>query len=179
MYVFSLQRFARSPDPVSPRLAITGTALRQGGVLSLHYRVAGDIGGLDVPGPRQPGRRRHELWRHSCFECFIGQKTAAEYWEVNLAPNGDWNVYHFDGYRTGMVEETALWRFPCAFHAGRKEVRVGMEIDLSPIIREEQTLELGICAVLEHRHGEVSYWALRHRGTGADFHHRSGFELTL
>jgi hypothetical protein len=179
MYVFSLQRFARSPDPVSPRLAITGTALRQGGVLSLHYRVAGDIGGLDVPGPRQPGRRRHELWRHSCFECFIGQKTAAEYWEVNLAPNGDWNVYHFDGYRTGMVEETALRRLPCAFHAGRNEVRVGMEVDLSPIIREEQTLELGICAVLEHRDGEVSYWALRHREAGADFHHRSGFELTL
>jgi len=78
-----------------------------------------------------------------CFECFIGQKTAAEYWEVNLAPNGDWNVYHFDGYRTGMVEETALRRLPCAFHAGRNEVRVGMEVDLSPIIREEQTSSWG------------------------------------
>jgi len=179
MHAFSLQRFGPDPDTVSPAPTITGTARRRDGILSLHYLVTGDIGGLEVGGPRKPGRRRHDLWRHTCFECFIGMGEAEEYWEVNLAPTGDWNVYHFDGYRTAMVEETAISRLPSVLHVDADALRLEMQIDLSPIIREELALEVGVCAVLEHRHGALSYWALSHRGARADFHHRTGFELAL
>ncbi|MBB5347397.1 DOMON-like domain-containing protein [Desulfoprunum benzoelyticum] len=179
MQIFSLQRFDPVPDTASLRVAITGTARRRDNILSLDYLVTGGFGGLAVPEARGPCRRRHELWRHTCFECFIAIQEAEEYWEVNLAPNGDWNVYHFDRYRTGMAEVTAISRLPSMIDTDGDGIRVGMTIDLSPIIREEVALEVGITAVLEHRHGALSYWALRHRGTKADFHHRAGFGLAL
>lgn len=179
MEIFFLQPFGPLPDTVSPRAAITGTAWRRDNILTLDYLVTGGFVGLDVPGPGELGRRRHGLWHHTCFECFIGIQEAEEYWEVNLAPNGDWNVYHFDRYRTGMVEEAAFSRLPWVLSADADAVRIEMHIELAPIIREEVALEVGISAVLEHRHGALSYWALRHRGAKADFHHRAGFVLAL
>lgn len=37
---------------------------------TLAYRVAGDIGRLQIPSPGIPART-NELWRHTCFEAFV------------------------------------------------------------------------------------------------------------
>ena len=46
--------------------------------------------------------RQDNLWQKSCFECFIAKDTQANspYLEVNLATNGEFNLYYFDSYRS-------------------------------------------------------------------------------
>lgn len=45
--------------------------------------------------------RQDYLWQDNCFECFIAadQSADAPYLEINLATNGAFNLYYFDGYR--------------------------------------------------------------------------------
>jgi hypothetical protein len=178
-HIFLLQRFRQVRDEGIPCLAITGSVWRQGDILSLQYRVSGDIGKLVFSLPEGRAHRRHGLWQRSCFEAFLGTRGAAQYWEVNLAPCGDWNVYAFSGYREGMVEETAIGSLPFSFHVGDDEIWLDLQLDLRPLFCPRQVIEVGISAVMEHRDGANSLWALRHQGLVADFHHRSGFLLAL
>ncbi|KAB2888378.1 MAG: DOMON-like domain-containing protein [Desulfobulbaceae bacterium] len=178
-HIFLLQRFRQEQDEDAPCLAITGSVRRQGDILFLQYRVSGDIGELVFSPPEGPGHRRHGLWQRSCFEAFLGVSGAGRYWEFNLAPCGDWNVYAFSGYREGMVEETAIGSLPTAFHVGDDEIWLDLQLDLRPLFRRGQVIEAGISAVMEHRDGGRSLWALSHQGPVADFHHRSGFQLAL
>ena len=177
--IFLLQRFRQEQDDAAPCLAITGSIRRLGDILSLQYRVSGDVRELVFSLPEGSGHRRHRLWQRSCFEAFFGTRGAARYWEVNLAPCGDWNVYAFNGYREGMVEETAIGSLPFAFHVGDDEIWLDLQLDLRPLFRQGQIIEAGVSAVMEHRDGAKSLWALSHQGPIADFHHRSGFLLTL
>ena len=62
----------------------------------------------DPDGPQ----RRDGLWQHTCFEAFFGVLGSDDYWEFNLAPSGDWNVYRFAGYRAGQTPETAYGPLP-------------------------------------------------------------------
>ena len=79
------------------------------GWLELSYGVLGrattGISGLQLPtglnDGLQQGRRRDDLWTTTCFEAFLAAPGGQRYWEVNLAPNGDWAVYRFDRYRSG------------------------------------------------------------------------------
>lgn len=45
--------------------------------------------------------RQDYLWQADCFECFIAKDSEADsqYLEVNLATNGEFNLYYFDSYR--------------------------------------------------------------------------------
>ena len=43
-----------------------------------------------IDGPQVAGQRRDELWTTTCFEAFLALPDQPGYWEINLAPNGDW-----------------------------------------------------------------------------------------
>src|SRR5437660_35270 len=77
------------------------------GSLVLHYRVTGKIDDLRLP-PVMAAARADELWRHSCFEAFVGTSSGAAYYEFNFAPSTQWAAYRFDGYRSGMRAATAI-----------------------------------------------------------------------
>lgn len=46
--------------------------------------------------------REDELWTGNCLELFLRKKDSSEYYEFNLSPRNQWNLYHFDDYRAGM-----------------------------------------------------------------------------
>lgn len=178
---FILQQFFGGADTVRPYLAVTGTVERRADALLLHYHVSGDIHELYIPRKQvfASGNRRHGLWKDTCFECFIGVKGCERYWEINLSPDGDWNVYRFHGYRQGMTEETAFLALPCTFVETKDDLWLGLSVDLSPILREDYSLDLGISCVLKHQDGGTTLWSLCHPGSRADFHLRSGFILAM
>lgn len=178
-HTFILQQFCSDVGTIRPCLAITGTAGRQADTLLLQYHISGDIHQLHVPRRSALAGRRHELWQDTCFECFVGVKGSERYWEINLSPNGDWNVYCFSGYRQGMTEETAFRAMPCTFYESKDDLWFGLSVDLSAIFRQDHILELGISCVLRHQVGETTFWSLCHPKAQADFHHRSGFVLSL
>ena len=53
--------------------------------------------------PENKRSRQDGLWERTCFELFWNAK-GNEYFEMNLSPAGDWQIYAFKNYREGRVE---------------------------------------------------------------------------
>jgi hypothetical protein len=162
---------------------------REGGVLELSYNLRpsqrdGDLLALALPcseptsgpatGPLQ-GDRRDELWKHSCFEAFIGLPDSQQYWELNVSSLGHWNLYSFERYRqsgSGLVEALPP---AVTVRQTRRDFRCDAVLDLRPWWPIEGMPELGLTMVLKEINGRLSYWALSHPGEAADFHDRRSF----
>ena len=167
------------PEPQVPAIDITGRIARQGNLLSIHYSVQGDFENILLPAP-STSTRKHDLWKATCFEFFLAIKDQPGYWEFNLSPSSDWNVYAMDAYRQiNMREEAAFHQFPFEFKKTDEELSLNISADLRPILQPEQILQIGITAIIQTKDGTETYWALAHPGTQADFHVREGFVIEL
>ncbi|OYE03717.1 DOMON-like domain-containing protein [Nostoc sp. 'Peltigera membranacea cyanobiont' 232] len=174
---FSLQPFPCNESP--PNLKISGNIARNGNKLAIRYMVEGDLKEIAIFPLSNTPSRKHELWKETCFEFFIGIKDSAQYWEFNLSPAGHWNAYYLDGYRQGMQEETAFEKLPFSVQNEADGLTLLLDVDLGKIISVEQAIEVGITTVVKDRGGEVTYWALTHKGAEADFHLRDSFIIQL
>ncbi|MEH2232728.1 MAG: DOMON-like domain-containing protein [Nostoc sp.] len=174
---FSLQPFPSTES--FPDLKITGNISRNANQLTICYNLGGDLKKITVASPSNAPLRKHELWEDTCFEFFLGIKDSARYWEFNLSPAGHWNVYRFDGYRQGMQEETAFEKLPFSVHNQADALVLALDVDLNKIVSTNQGIEIGITTVIKNIHGNVSYWALTHKGEEADFHLRDSFIVEL
>jgi hypothetical protein len=174
---FSLKPFSPISPPVN--FKISGHIARRSHHLAIRYDLRGDLAELVIPAPAALPARRHGLWEETCCEFFLGVRDAPGYWEFNLSPAGDWNVYRFAGYRQGMAEEAALTPLPVSVRRGSDWLQVALELDVGAIVAAGQPLMVGIAAVIKLAGGGVTYWALTHPGPAADFHHRDSFVVEL
>ncbi|MDZ8104838.1 MAG: DOMON-like domain-containing protein [Nostoc sp. DedQUE12a] len=176
------QTFSLQPFPSTKSLAnleITGDISRDINQFSIGYNLTGDLKEIVVAPPSNTPSRKHQLWEDTCFEFFLGIKNSQQYWEFNLSPAGDWNVYRFDGYRQGMREETALTILLFDVRNHTDKLVLTLNIDLDKIISPEQIIEVAITTVIKCKDNGVTYWALTHRGAKPDFHLRDSFILEL
>ena len=171
--IFTLKPFNVSES--NSKLNITGNIVRDGNQLNLDYLLQGDLSTVIIPSPAKIPTRKHELWQTTCFEFFIGIEHSPQYWEFNLSPTGDWNIYRFSNYRQGMEEETAFTSLPFNVTRQLNSLNINLEINLDLIIEQNTALEIGISTVIESSEGTISYWALTHPDTKADFHNRNSF----
>jgi hypothetical protein len=172
---FSLLPF---PAPNIPDVTITGNISYQNNLLVLHYTLAGDIEAVFLPTSSTHPHRKDELWKSTCFELFLAIKSQPPYWEFNLSPSGDWNVYRMDAYRrVGFREEASMQWLP--FEVRREEGVLTLRtiVDLKPILLESRPLEVGVAAVIQTKDGKETYWALAHPAPNPDFHRRESFIL--
>ena len=155
---------------------------RREGWLELSYGVlargARGIGALKLPeglndGPQQ-GQHKDELWTTTCFEAFLAAPGEQRYWEVNLAPNGDWAVYRFDGYRSGQTQQELGTPPMVRLQRGAHQLRLDARIALEPWWTSGLCPDLALTAVVDRGPEGLSHWALCH-GRKADFHDRSTF----
>ncbi|MGK7878066.1 MAG: DOMON-like domain-containing protein [Xenococcaceae cyanobacterium] len=170
---FSLEPF--SPAGPLPYLTIAGNIARRDHTLAIRYALGGHLGSLLIPTPTDMPVRKNGLWEETCFEFFLALKNSHRYWEFNLSPAGHWNVYRFAAYRQGMQEEMAFTSLPFSVQKQSDSLLLALELDLDKIVQADQALEIAISAVIKLRDGEVTYWALTHPGSQADFHHRDSF----
>jgi hypothetical protein len=174
------------PHPVTERGAMQGLVedlavdvARLSGKLVLLYRLRGELEALRLPEPRPPSRT-DGLWRHTCFEAFIGHAGASEYWEYNFSPSGAWAAYHFSAYREGMAPLMKGAPPMLRLHTGDDHVDLEVGVDLAWLARSPAVgLRLGLAAVIEDRAQVLSYWALKHPVEKPDFHHAGGFVIDL
>ncbi len=175
---FSLQPF----PPVSPLpdFKITSNLARCSNILAIRYTLLGPLAELVIPAPvdNLPARK-HGLWEATCFEFFLAAKHSPQYWEFNLSPTGDWNVYRFAAYRQGRQQEMAFNSLSFNIQNQSDALLLALELDLNQIVQADQALEMAISTVIKHRGGEVTYWALSHCGPQADFHRRDSFIVEL
>jgi hypothetical protein len=174
---FSLVPF---PAPRIPEITITGKVSLDDHSLSLYYSLTGQIEQVLLPPTSASPTRRDELWKATCFEIFLAVKDQPAYWEFNMSPSGDWNIYRMDAYRRiGFRAETALSHLPFEMKKRAKEYSLDVSVDLASLFLLQQQLELGITAIVQTKDGAETYWALAHPAPQADFHLRAGFTLAL
>lgn len=143
--------------------------------LSLRYRLTGHVDRIRLPASAAPVRT-DGLWRHTCFELFVGTSPGDAYVECNFAPSGAWAAYVFDGYREGMRPHAmAVPRITATASA----VDLAVDVSTALPLPDDRDVPLGITAVVESLDGLLSYWALAHPAGHPDFHHRGGHVLQL
>jgi hypothetical protein len=178
-----IHQFTLHPFPDStpiPAIEISGTISRSDvNTLAIGYSLSGDLQGVKIPPRGELPQRTIGLWEGTCFEFFIGVKDSPSYWEVNLSPTGDWNVFHLDNYRQGLREETAFKQLPLTIEVASNRLSLSLELDLHAIDLAERDLEIAITTVIAAQTGTISYWAVTHTGTEADFHRRDSFTIDL
>lgn len=163
-----------------PKIGITGELTRSDNIFFIHYEVNGEIQQILVPAKSSPPSRTADLWKATCFEFFVAIPDQPEYWEFNMSPSEDWNVYKMDAYRRiGFREEYAFTKLPFVYRKTKNTLFLDTLVDISPILTPQHKFQAGITAVIQTSGGYESYWALAHPGEQADFHLRESFILSL
>ena len=149
-------------------------------ILVLSYVVTGRIDDIRVPPVVTP-IRSDELWRHTCFEAFVGTSTGPEYYEFNFAPSTQWAAYRFSGYRKGMCAESEIGPPRIEVHSNGAcyELQALLALEPLPHLPNDAVWRLGLSAVIEETSGRRSHWALAHPPGKADFHHSDCFAHEL
>ncbi len=176
-------RFELLPHPTtepSPPFTLWASAERSAAfgasaTLNLWFGVTAPRSRFLLPGPAAEATRRDELWRTTCFECFLRQEGQAPYREWNFAPSGDWAAYDFTATREGM--RPAPIANPPYIRTEDNLTWWGLGATLS--IPAEPNFTLALSAVIEGQDGRISYWALRHPSEQPDFHHPDCFAARL
>jgi hypothetical protein len=173
-------RLVPFPAPELPSISLTGKLILENRVLTLHYSLAGNTECVLLPSISVTPSRRDELWKGTCFEFFLAIKGQPGYWEFNMSPSGDWNVYRMDAYRrVGIREETEISQLLFEFKKAVEGYPLDISVDLTPLTESEEKLQIAITAIVQTRDGKETYWALIHPAPLADFHLRESFILDL
>lgn len=181
---FHLVPFDPATAPAGVRLE--GDLTREEEQLRLRYRLTDPHGAIRIPAPADAPLRRDGLWSHTCLELFLALPGSRAYWEVNLCPSGDWNVYRLTAYRQGLAPEPAVAALPFAVERHALGWELALTFPLATLVAGDPPLQVAVTAVLEEAvqagaggEAALSYWALHHPGPSADFHHRDGFRLRI
>jgi hypothetical protein len=151
-----------------------------GGTLTCQYRLHAEMARLRVPQARD-GRRADGLWKHTCFEAFIGTADSAGYYEFNFSPALDWAAYRFEDYRIGMTAASLAQAPGLQVRRNSDALELAATVHLAGLapLCSAPALRVALAAVIEEENGRLAYWALRHAPGSPDFHHPDGFILEL
>lgn len=139
--------------------------------LELLYVVTGSMEKICMP-PLMAGTRCAELWRHTCFEAFVGASSDTAYYEFNFAPSTQWAAYWFADYRRGMRVADEISAPPIDVRASGDSftLQVSIELDRMSGLSRKTSWRLGLSALIEDTNGRMSYWGLAHSPGKPDFH---------
>jgi hypothetical protein len=156
-------------------VTIGGSIARRADTLSIRYEVRGNLTKVSIPPATGAPRRKDRLWEETCLEFFLGMADSPEYWEFNLSPSGNWNVYRFARYREGMREETAFASLPLDVRRDAQELVLTVEIDAGRVVPAGSALAATAAAVIGTIDEGKSHWAPVHPASRPDFHRRDPF----
>ena len=184
---FSLIPFERLPEPT--KLSITGSLTRTGDLLSITYILTGALAQVQLPSLNVSSERTNYLWEKTCLEFFLTanhpKQNQDPYWEFNLSPTGNWNVFALESYRQGLKEETAFTALPFTLQKNktRQKPTEGLQLDISmdlgTLLPASSSWTLGISAIILLTDGTETFWALSHPTPTADFHSYGSFAMTV
>jgi hypothetical protein len=173
---FQLQPF---PGSIAPDIQIAGVVTRDRRQLNIVYMVSGAIDRIQLPTLNPNPTREWELWETTCFEAFFGVPDELNYWELNLAPNGNWNAFALTNYREGIVNESGIESIAITTDRTFDRFTLSATIPLGAIVPARKPLEMSVTTVIQTQDQVTSYWAIAHCGSEADFHRRDSFGLKL
>jgi len=175
MTAFSLHPF---PGQDSGGVTIQGDIRRTYQTIELFFVLQGNLGDLVLP-PATARPRSDNLWQATCLEMFWAEEGKKNYWELNLAPSGGWNVYAFTDYRTGMRREERVAEPRMEIGRTADSFSLSTELEITNLHAGHTPLRVGVSGVLLHRDSRLSHWALTHPAERPDFHAPQGFLLRV
>ena len=178
-----------SPCPAVQHLGYE-LLLESSSSLRLIVQLEGSLAAT-LPITNRVGQRQFGLWQHHCFELFIGELESNAYWELNLAPNGNWNCFEFSDYRKDQRESEAYSLAGLQAVRSAQSYRLEANIDIKPILKKKGLEKMGLEATGLEKRGlekgslalslgasaviatatQLNYFSIRH-GATPDFHHR-------
>ncbi|ATE61469.1 DOMON-like domain-containing protein [Thauera sinica] len=175
---------ALCPHPTSPATTVRGIRLSarslEDGSFAFAFRLEGEVAGLWIPAPQPPGPA-DDLWKHTCFEVFVGEPGEEAYREFNFSPSGQWAAYAFGACRVRDAANDPHVAPQIVFQ--REDDALGLDVVLPaaalPACAPGTSLPVGVAAVLETAGGGLAYWALHHAAPMPDFHQRASFAMVL
>lgn len=173
MIAFNLHPF---PGQDSGGVSIQGGIERTDKTIVLSFVLQGNLDDIVLPDVAER-TRRDNLWQATCLEMFWAEEGEKNYWELNVAPNGAWNVYAFTDYRAGMQREERIQEPLVKIQHTPDSFALTVELGIGSLHAEHASLRVGISGVLKHRDARLSYWALAHPAEKPDFHAPQSFLL--
>lgn len=178
-------QFSLIPHPDTPSRAVdqilAEVARTELGDFVLHYCAVGRPEMLKWHPGNEVTARRDNLWRETCFECFVRPGNGPGYAEFNFALSVAWAAYWLSDYRADLQNlDIPL----CGFDLETSETQVDLYVTLDANecqnLPQSSDWHLNLSAVIEEKDGTKSYWALAHPAEGPpDFHAGDCFVLPL
>ena len=124
---------------------------------------------LDIP------KRKTGLTSSTCFEAFFAIPNTDNYWEFNISPNGDWNLYTFNGYRHNKQQVATISQPHSSLILHSRGFRFHVLLNSSPWWSYSSIPDFSLSAVILDTTSSVSHWSLSHYSDQVDFHDRRNF----
>ncbi len=160
--------------PLSVSIEATVTCFVTG-VIECRYDLSGTLDQCVMPSHSRT-QRADELWRHTCFEAFVGRPGELGYHEFNWSPSGAYAAYAFSDYRVRAEDiDAGVPLITSEVSESQATVIVRLRSGTWPA----GPLELGLSAVIEAVGGGLHYFAVHHPLKRPDFHDRRGFLLRI
>ena len=159
-------------------VTIQGAVERTPQTIVLSFLLQGNLSDLVLPDATER-TRRDNLWQSTCLELFWAEDGKKNYWELNLAPTGDWNVYAFTDYRTGMHQENRIADPLAQTEHTTDGFSLTATLETGNLHAGRTPIRVGVSAVLKHHDSRLSYWALAHPEARPDFHAPQAFLLRM
>ena len=141
--------------------------------LKVTYQISGDLSHYHFPKPTKQ-HRADKLWLDTTFELFLAPEHSSAYWEVNISPSTQWNLYHFADYREGM-KESNIFSAPDIKKERRHHEYVLSFESIIPKELVDQALLINLCVILLDRTGTQHFFSIKRREGSPDFHDRAYF----
>lgn len=174
-----LQLFVHREDGI---VAVNGLCVKAdfgaAGLLSLRYEIACRPALITIAQAQETAERSDDLWKSTCFECFVKIPGTEEYLEFNFSTAGKWAAYSFTNYRSEMaqLELSSPPRIQCHFDETHFSLDAALQL---PAEYSGQPLDAAITAIIAEKSGAKSHWSLKHPPGKPDFHHQACFALKL
>ncbi len=152
------------------------------GVLKVAFELGGDLDPILLPKPLPIPRRVIGLWESTCFEMFIKNTKADEYFEFNLTSAYNWNLFHFPSNKSRLKEYIEVSNLGVSAVSKENSFCLSFWIALDkfpPNFWDQENMNIGLTAVIEEKTGFLSYWALTHKDNKPNFHHKDSFIYEL
>ena len=159
----------------SSELSIEARLEVQSNGFLLSFEITGQGADQILIQPRNPKPvRKNDLWKETCFECFLGVGNSKQYFEFNGSTTGDWALYAFDDYRNGM-KDVPVASEPVMEKLEKELGKISLTWKI-PYFTDAIIQSASVTSVIKSSsNAEIGYWALKHAGEKADFHLRESF----
>ena len=137
-------------------------------LLQLSFELSGSIQNrfATIAEPRD---RTFGLWQEDCFELFLRPLDCRQYWELNFAPNGDWNCFLLSDYRQSLEASNAIKIKTLKSRHLTQRYQISATLELAgDALLLNKPFWMGPAAILAAA-GSRHYFALEH-GNKPDFH---------